>query len=124
MAVPFGISVAEMLLRELQAQGLPVVTVSCGDTVDRSTWVVTLSGLATPQQIAAAETIRATYDPKSSTSETNDRIRRRDKTLWTPQITALTRAVHQRLRDAGVDQIQMSVFRAAIEAEYDLIITS
>lgn len=52
-----------------------------------------------------------------------DKQHRRDKTLWTPQITALTRAVHKRLRDAGVDQVQMGDFRAVIEAEYDLLVS-
>src|SRR5688572_13447096 len=53
-------------------------------------------------------------------TETN--VARRDKTLWTPPMVALVRALNARLRAANVDSLTVGAFRSAIEAEYDAIL--
>lgn len=77
--------------------------------------------IATQGPIPTLAEINAVTQAQIDACKTNGKVSRRDKELWTPQILALTRAVHQRLRDANVDNMTMGVFRAMVETEYDAI---
>lgn len=65
----------------------------------------------------------AQLDAALTAYPTLDRQTRRDKTLWSPQMVALVKALNQRLRNANVDQVTVGAFRTAIEAEYDLLVS-
>lgn len=123
MALPFGRTVAEVVIAELLAQNIPVESVSIGNNADRSTWVFALKASATTAERAAAEVIRTTFDYTAAAAETTDRTRRRDQTLWTPQMVALVRALNARLRAANVDQVTVGAFRTSIEVEYDALVS-
>lgn len=86
------------------------------DSGDRiATWdVKKLGPVPTQAEIDAVD---------ATVAATSMRTRRRDQNLWTPQMVALVKALNTRLRAANVDNVTVGTFRAAIEAEYDLLVS-
>lgn len=80
--------IADQLDRALKAAGLPIVGVSIGDPIDRSTWQIQWPPITTKEDKAAASAILAAFvpldEPPPSTITTDELLAYLAKKLGVP----------------------------------------